>query len=108
MVSLKNNKIYGIIQNKNGFGATIGLVAAVLITILVCLIIYWNVSPVVSDNLHFIKGAKDNSTNVSMHRLTNSTNSSAGSIFTLAPVIGIVMIAGIILMIVTRFGQKPV
>ena len=84
-------------ESDNGFAAAIGGVSAVLISILIVIVIYWKMSLSVSDGM---------GVSVVAHRAMNATNSTATSVFTLAPIIGIVMIAGIILMIVTRFGQN--
>ena len=79
-------------ENEHGYAAAIGGVAAVLITVLISILIYWKIA----GSMGIPSGGSTAATAV---------NNTATSVFTLAPIIGIVMIAGIILAIVTRFGQ---
>lgn len=68
------------------------MVLAVLVTILVGILIYYKVAG--SMGIPSAGAAA-----------ATAVNNTANSVFTLAPIIGIVMIAGIILGIVMRFGR---
>lgn len=85
-------------NDEHGYAAVIGAIVAIMLTIMVCIMIYWKLSTPLSEALG--TGA----VGVAAHKLTNNTNTTANSIFTLAPIVGIVLIAGVILGIVMRFG----
>jgi|WetSurMetagenome_2_1015567.scaffolds.fasta_scaffold843271_2 hypothetical protein len=81
----------------DAYAAMIGGVVAVLVTILVGILVYYKIA-----------GSMAVGTPTSAAGLAAANvNTTASTIFTLAPIVGIVMIAGIILAIVTRFGSGP-
>jgi hypothetical protein len=85
-------------------GAAIGAVVALLVSILVGILVYYKVANSAYNGI----GNSDLSSGGKLARTAiNQTNTSSGTVFTLAPIVGIVLIAGIILAIVTRFGQGP-
>ena len=88
-------KLRSLLKEKadNAYAALIGGVVAVLVTILVGVLIYYKIAANMGITGTVAKAAAAN------------VNTTASTVFTLAPIIGIVMIASIILMIVTRFGS---
>ena len=78
---------------EDGYAALIGGVVAVLITILIGILVYYKIA------------AGMGITGTQAVAAAANVNTTANTVFTLAPIIGIVMIASIILLIVTRFGQ---
>ena len=77
----------------NGYAALIGGVVAVLVTILVGILVYFKVA------------ANMGLTQTTAKANAASVNTTASTVFALAPIVGIVMIASIILLIVTNFGK---
>ena len=90
-------KLRSLLKQKadNAYAALIGGVVAVLVTILVGILVYYKIagSMGLTGTQAVAAGA--------------AVNTTASTVFTLSPIIGIVMIASIILMIVTRFGSGP-
>jgi len=82
----------------------LGAVVALLVAILVGILVYYKVAA----SSYQAIGLTDNTAGGKQARAAiNNTNTTGGTVFTLAPIVGIVLIAGIILAIVTRFGQGP-
>ena len=89
-------------EDKRAVAAQLGMVIALLVSILVGVLIYYKTAPQIFQSV----GSSDVTTYGKLARAQlNSTNTTASTTFTLAPIIAIVLIAGIILAIVTRFGQ---
>ena len=97
-----NQTALNIRSDDRGYAAVIGGIIAVLLTILVCVMIYWKMSPAISDA---VGGTLRNANTYQVAKLLNATNSTSNSVFTLAPIVGIVLIAGVILAIVMKFGR---
>jgi hypothetical protein len=85
---LHNNKA-------EGGGAMIGTVIALLVSIIIGLLVWYKID----------QGITAGPRTAAVGTLYNTTNTSANTIFTLFPIIAIVVIAGIILSIVTNFGR---
>ena len=85
-----------LLKKGDANAALVGGVISVMITILVCIIIYFKIS--VS-----INGLGANGSAVA-----ENVNTTASTVFTLAPIIAIVMIAGVILAVVMGFGRSNV
>ena len=81
-------------MNDKAYAGMVGAVVAVLVSIIVGILIYYKIAG-------SITGLPD-ATAVAAAANVNTT---ANTVFTLAPIVGIVMIAGIILAIVTNFGR---
>lgn len=82
------------LQNEDGYAKMIGAIVALLVIIAVGMMIFWEVSDSIdSDD---INGAAEEA--------WNDTNDTATTVFSLAPIIGIVLIASVILGVVSRFG----
>jgi hypothetical protein len=97
-----NHKAVFLNDEHASVGMALGAVIALLVSILVGILIYYKIAA--SSSTSFTANtAADRATRL----LLNGTNTTSGTVFTLSPIIGIVMIAGIILAIVTRFGQGP-
>lgn len=80
-------------MNDHGYAQLVGAVVAVLITIAVGILIYYQISGSI--------------TGIGAAGFTalGQINTTAQTVFTLAPVVAIVMIAGIILAVVMNFGR---
>lgn len=79
--------------NESGYASMVGGVIAVLVSIIVGILIYYKIAGGI--------------TGLPAAGVTAAAqvNTTANTVFTLAPIVGIVMIAGIILAIVTNFGR---
>jgi hypothetical protein len=80
-------------MNDSGYAAMVGSVVAVLVSIVVGILVYYK-----------IVGSMGNTNAGAIVAMAN-VNTTANTVFTLSPIVGIVMIAGIILAIVTNFGR---
>ena len=89
-----------ILRNKEGDAGIIGGVVALLVAIIVGVLVWYKINGAVTGS-----GFDYSAANVLAHESFNATNTSAATIWTLFPIVGIVMIAGIILAIVTNFGR---
>ena len=97
---MKANRFISLRKDDHAIAAQLGAVIALLVAILVGVMVYWQLAKSTSDSL-----GNYNAANILGKAAFNTTNSTANTVFQLAPIIGIVAIAGIILFIVTRFGQ---
>jgi uncharacterized membrane protein YphA (DoxX/SURF4 family) len=79
-------------HNKNADARTVGSLVALLLVIAIGILVFWSISGSI------VTGTTSGET---VHADVNST---AGTIFTLAPIIAIVAVAGLILGVVSRFG----
>ena len=79
----------------------IGVVVALLVSIAVGVLIWYKLNAALIGGSGYGSGAGY----VTIRALYNTTNTTANTIWTLFPIIGIVVIAGIILAIVTNFGR---
>ena len=77
----------------DGYAALIGGVVAVLVTIIIGILVYYKIA------------ASMGITGTAAVAAAANVNTTANTVFTLAPIVGIVMIAGIVLAIVTNFGK---
>ena len=87
-------------DDTRGYAAAIGGIVALLISVLIIVMVYWKISTPVSDAMTAINVAHPGIS----HQVMNNTNNTANGVFTLAPIIAYVIIAGIILGIIMRFG----
>ena len=83
-----------LIRNKKGFAQIMGSMVALLVAIIVGVLVFYSVN----DGITF------SDSTVSSRAAWNNTNSTAGTVWTLLPIVAIVMIASIILAVVTNFG----
>jgi len=90
-------KLRSLKENKSGYAAVVGTVVAVLITIAIGLLLYYKIIA------GLLNGA---SLPTAGYTAIANLNTTANSVFTLAPIIAIVLIAGIILAVVMGFGRQ--
>jgi hypothetical protein len=79
----------------------VGLII-LLISIILAIIIFWEVNGAVTMPQTAASGTRFAS---DLWGAWNTTNSTANTIFTLLPIVGIIMIAGIMLFYISRFGE---
>ena len=93
-------------RNQNhGSAQMIGTVVALLVAIAVGVLVWYKMNPLIAEQVYSgITNRSSASFNASMDAYT-AINTSADTIWTLFPIVGIVIIAGIILVIVTNFGR---
>ena len=84
-----------LLKNDHAYAGMVGAVVAVLVSIIVGLLVYYKIASSISP------------TGIPAAGLTamGNVNTTANTVFTLAPIVAIVMIAGVILAIVTNFGK---
>jgi hypothetical protein len=80
-------------NDDHAYAGMVGAVIAVLVSIIVGILIYYKIA----GSINGLPGAGVTA--------AANVNATANTVFTLAPIVGIVMIAGIILAIVTNFGR---
>ena len=80
--------------DNNGFAVAVGGVIAVLVSIVVGLLVYYKIA-----------GSINGLPAAGVTAAAN-VNTTANTVFTLAPIVAIVMIAGIILAVVMGFGKS--
>lgn len=85
-VSLQNDK-------KANLAMVMGLVM-LLLTIVIGLLVFWEINTAIS--IDKLPGSGSDA--------WNTTNDTAGTVFSLLPIVGIIMIAGIMLYYISRFG----
>ena len=78
----------------------IGVVVALLVSIAVGVLIWYKINPALF-TAQIVAGANRAAINTTW----STVNTTANTIWTLFPIVGIVVIAGIILAIVTNFGR---
>jgi hypothetical protein len=81
------------LNDDHAYAGMVGSVIAVLVSIIVGILIYYKIA-----------GSIGGLPAAGVTAAAN-VNTTANTVFTLAPIVGIVMIAGIILAIVTNFGR---
>ena len=81
------------LKDKHGFAGAVGAVLSVLVIVLVGLLVYYKVA-----------GSINGLPAAGVTAAAN-INTTANTVFSLAPIIAIVMIAGIILAVVMGFGR---
>lgn len=79
--------------DERGFAAAVGAVIAVLVSIVVGILVYYKIA-----------GSINGLPAAGVTAAAN-VNTTANTVFTLAPIVGIVMIAGIVLAVVMGFGR---
>ena len=80
-------------KDDHAYAGMVGAVIAVLVSIIVGILVYYKIA-----------GSINGLPAAGVTAAAN-VNTTANTVFTLAPIVGIVMIAGIILAIVTNFGR---
>jgi len=83
-----------LIHNKQGFAKVMGGMVALLVAIIIGVLVFYSVN----DGITFTDST------VGSRAAWNNTNSTASTVWTLLPIVAIVLIASIILGVVTNFG----
>jgi len=83
-------------MGNEAYAGAVGAVVAVLVTIIVGVLVYYKIVGSISG------------IGTAGFTALGQVNTSATTVFTLAPIIGIVMIAGIVLAVVMGFGKAQV
>ena len=81
-------------MDDSGFAAAVGGVIAILVSIIVGILVYYKIA----GSINGLPGAGVTA--------AANVNTTANTIFTLMPIVGIVTIAGIILAVVMGFGRQ--
>lgn len=91
-----------LLRNKEGSAAMIGVVIAGLVSIIVGVMIWYKINTAI-----FAAGPGSmTGPRVALNTTYASVNTSANTIWTLFPIVAIVVIAGVILAIVMGFGRQ--
>ena len=85
-----------------GVGMIGGLVA-LLITIIVGILIYWQLSGSIDPNVDYINA--NNDSNAAINSSVSGVNSMSSTVFSLLPIIALVVVASIILGVVMGFSR---
>lgn len=80
--------------NEHGYAAMVGAIIAVLVSIIVGILVYYKIA-----------GSINGLPAAGVTAAAN-VNTTANTVFTLAPIVGIVLIASVILGVVASFGAK--
>ena len=91
---MKSNAIFKqkITTNRSGYAQVIGGIVALLLTIIIGVMVYWQISGAIP------------LTNDAANTSRNSTNTMATTVFNLLPIVALIVVAGVILAIVLGFG----
>jgi len=81
-----------LLKNKHGYARAVGGLVALLITIIVGILVYWQISGSITLTTDTANTSRDN------------VNSTATTVFQLLPIIAIVVVGGILIGLVIAFG----
>jgi len=84
-------------EEGGGFSNTVVGIIVLLIGIILALMIFWEVNSA-------IPGIDTVNENNNYEAVWNSTNTTAGTIFSLLPIVAIIIVAGLMLFYIGRFG----
>ena len=87
---MKANKKF--VENEDGYARAIGGLVALLITIIVGIMVYWQISGSLTLPNDTANTSRDN------------VNTTAGTVFNLLPIVAIVIVGGILIGLVIAFG----
>ena len=91
-------------RNQNqGSAQMIGVVVALLVSIAVGVLVWYKLSPSLISSMGY--SASSSTALNTTKTVFGNVNTTANTIWTLFPIVGVVLIAGIILAIVTNFGR---
>ena len=87
-----------LLQNNEGLAGMVIAVMALLVAIIIGVLVWYKIDAalVTSSWTSLPTGAKT---------VWNNTNTTANSVWTLFPLVGLVLIAGVILFVIMRFGS---
>lgn len=88
-------KLRNIVNNQQGYAAMVGAIIAVMVSILVGIMVYYKIA------------GQINGLPAAGVTAASNVNTTANTVFTLAPIVGIILIASVILGVVAHFGSGP-
>lgn len=91
---MKANQSVKLKENDNGYARVVGGLVALLLTIIIGVLVFWQVNGAIT------------LTSDTANTSRNQTTTMASTIFSLLPIIALVVVAGVILAIVLGFGGK--
>ena len=91
-----------LLNETNGSAATIGTVIAGLVAIIIGVLVWYKLNRAIFD----AQGAATTMTS-GCRAVWNNSNTTSNTIWTLFPIVAIVVVAGVILAIVMGFGRQP-
>lgn len=91
---MKSNQKAVLSEDKKGYSAVVGGLVALMLTIIIGILVYWT-----------IVGSID-LPNDTANTTRDTVNSTATTVFTLMAIIGIVVIGGIMIAVITGMGGK--
>jgi len=89
-------KLKNFRQEQKAQAGMVGLVVSVLVTIVIGILVFWKITGSISTGASTGAGGL----------VQAQVNTTAGTIFSLMPIVAIVLIAGIILSVVSGFGKS--
>ncbi len=92
---MKSNRKAKFAENEKADARMVGILVAVLVIITIGMLVFYEISNSIKITSTAGKTAHSN------------VNNTAVTVFTLAPIVAIVLVASIILGVVTSFGAKP-
>jgi len=95
-----------LLNNESGAAEMIGVVIAGLVSIIIGVLIWYKINTAVFTAGPSALGA--GTTRAYQLAVWNSSNNSANTVWTLFPIVAIVVVAGVILAIVMGFGRQSV
>lgn len=105
-------KIRKLLRNKQAIGIVtdLGIVISLLVGIAIGVLVFYELNESMVNGMPDVMSATlDTSANGKAARAAwNTTNTTASTSWTLLPILAIVIIAGIVLFVVTRFGSGQV
>ena len=105
------SKMKKLLGNTSGSAQMIGVVIAGLVAIIVGVMIWYKINNAVFDSAGILARSASNTAAMNATRtmqtaVWNSSNATANTIWTLFPIVAIVVVAGVILAIVMGFGRQ--
>jgi len=97
-----NQKLRSITKDKSGYAKAVGGLVALLITIIVGILVYWEISAGTNSNLTYTNA--NNATNAVINNSRTNVDTTATTTFNLLPIIAIVVVGGILIGLVIAFG----
>lgn len=89
---MKSNQSNKLKADEHGYAAAVGGLVALLVTIIVGILVYWQISGSITLTTDAANTSRDN------------VNTTASTVFSLLPIIAIVVVGGILIGIVMAFG----
>jgi len=107
---MKSNKYIKLKDDKSGYSQAVGGLIALLLTIIICVLIFWQVNSALGGANASPWGGQtldpgyEVAHGVQANLTRNATTSMFTTVFNLAPLIGLVVVAAIVLGVILGFG----